>query len=331
MSGGRIYLLGNLGLDISMGPLPSMPAWGTEAIVAKSTFRPGGAAGNTALALAGLASASGLRLEDLESTAATGLVLSSPGLSITVFSVVGTDTHGRALVNHLRAAGVDTSGISLVPQLPTSVGLALVHPSGERAFVTDLGALAAADERWASTWVHKPSGPGCFLLTGACLLPGLPPASVGALFRQMHVQGLRTALDTGWATDNWQPATVAGWRAVLADTDIFLPNELEAEALTGTSDPHSAAEALRELCGGTVVVKMGAGGALVVDRQGRRHIPTHPRRVEDTTGAGDLLNAGFLYGLCHGFTVDEAVALGHRLAGFVLENRRTYFPAVRDL
>lgn len=324
-------MLGNLGLDISLGPLSSLPAWGTEVVVSSSTFRPGGAVANTALALAGLASSSGLKLEDLEATAATGLVLSSPATSITIFSVVGSDAHGRSLVKQLRAAGVDTSGVSPLPQLPTSVGLALVHPSGERAFVTDLGALVGADDAWVSTWIDKPSGPGYFLLTGACLLPGLPPARMAELFRRMRARDLRTALDTGWATDNWQPQTVAGWRAVLADTDLFLPNELEAEALTGTGDPQAAAEALRTLCGGTVVVKIGARGALVADRRGVRHIPTEPREVADSTGAGDLLNAGLLYGLSLGWTIDDAVALGHRLAGCVLENRRTYFPSVAEL
>lgn len=339
----NVHILGNLGLDISMGPLQALPAWGTESLVSECTFRPGGAAANTVLALAGLYSPEGLALADVEVTVGSGL---GPSLRsgfgqaagagdgpvpVALYSVVGDDAQGRSLVRQLAAAGVDVSGVPLMPGKTTSVSVALVHPSGERSFVTDLGALAELDEALFGGWLERIAGPGLFLLTGACLLPGLPPARVAQLFRTLQDRGITTFLDTGWATDDWAPETVRAWRETLAEVDIFLPNELEAKALTGKSGVDGAAQELQAISGGTVIVTLGSDGVLVVTGEGMTRIPTAKFAVADSTGAGDSFAAGLLYGLAQGLPLLESVALGQRLAGRILGSRRTFFPGFQAL
>lgn len=307
-----------------MGPLASLPAWGTESLVSECAFRPGGAAANTALALAGLYREGGLSLAALDGA-------EGRATPVSVYSVVGDDAHGRSLRRQLGAAGVDVSGVSIIPEMATSVSVALVHSSGERSFVTDLGALQAMDSRWVQGWVERAIGPGCFLLTGACLLPGLPPAGVAGLFRALRARGLKTVLDTGWATDNWAPETVLGWHRVLPEVDFFLPNELEAQALTGNSDPAEAARELQAISGGTVIVTLGPDGVLVAAPGELTLVPTISREVADTTGAGDIFAGGLLYGLAQEMDLRESVILGQRLAGYVMANRRTLFPGYEAL
>ncbi len=337
-----IHVLGNVDLDLSLGPLRTLPNWGTEVVAAgPSTYRPGGAAGNTALALGGLARrGQGLTLEELERVAAASLSGARPGAAsasdsggasgICVYCAIGEDEQGRKLQALFQATGLG-GRLEALPGDLTSLGLALVREDGERAFVTDLGALRRMDLGWARQALRSVRGPGLFLLNGVSLLPALPPADAAALLHDMHQRGLQTCLDTGWDVDDWPRPVVQGWRQALANVDFFFPNDLEAKALTGESDPIRAARALQGLSGGTVVVKLGPEGAVLADGRGVRTVATEPLPVADTTGAGDVFNAGFLYALSLGWPPEDAVRLGHRVAAQVLANRRTYFPSLDEL
>jgi sugar/nucleoside kinase (ribokinase family) len=99
---------------------------------------------------------------------------------------------------------------------------------------------------------------------------------------------------------------------------IVFANEEEARAFTGVSDPGRALDQLSVLCD-TAVVKIGEKGSLI--RQGGRTTRVEPLKVDclDTTGAGDLYAAGFLYGFVHGFEVEKSGNIGSLLAGKVIE------------
>lgn len=336
-----IYILGNVDVDVSMGPLESLPAWGTEVVAqAPTTYRPGGAAGNMALALAGLVRPSGsLLLTELEKAVSSSVSLpAGPMLSrpqhdppaVCLFCAVGDDAQGRSLHAQFSRAGLG-GWLEPIPGELTSLGLALVRADGERAFVTDLGALRHMDLVWARKALAGVEGPGFFVVNGASLLPGLPPADVGALFQEMRGRGLKTCLDTGWDVNGWPPATVQQWRDVMALTDFFFPNEMEAAVLSGETDPARAADALRAFGAGTVAVKVGPKGVVLADMSGVRLIPTEPKPIPDTTGAGDIFDAGFLYALGFGWPADDAARLGQRLAAVILLSRRTRFPSLSQM
>ncbi|BDG60409.1 carbohydrate kinase family protein [Caldinitratiruptor microaerophilus] len=330
-----IHVLGNVGVDLSMGPVGRLPTWGTEILAGESVYRPGGAAVNVALALAGLSRARrGLSLAELERSAgpaATSDGSTPPEAPVRVYCTLGDDRDGKALRDQLLRAGIPATGLELVAGERTSLGLALVRADGERAFVTDLGALRRVDKAWALSRLGDASGPGWLLATGMTLFPGLPPDALAEVFRTARARGLMTALDTGWDVDDWPPARVEAWREVLPAVDLFLPNESEAARLSGQDNPALAARALQKRSGGTVIVKTGTAGAWVATPHGAWMAPTEPLAVPDTTGAGDVFDAGVLYGLSLGWPVDRAVRLGHRLAGTVLQNRRSYFPSLAEV
>lgn len=332
------HVLGNVGLDLSMGPVPRLPTWGTEILAGASVYRPGGAAANVALTLAGLGRRGrGLTLHELEGDrerdhgACSGNPAPAPDPPVRLFAAVGADRTGRELRRVLWRAGVDVGGMELLPGETTSLGLALVRADGERAFVTDLGALRRMDEAWALASTRSVRGPGWFLVTGASLLPGLPPQAVGRLLAAMRARGLRTALDMGWDVDDWPSRRVDAWRATLAAVDLFLPNDAEAAALTGGAGPAEAAALLQRLSGGTVVVKTGPGGAWLATPHGTVHVPTRALPVTDTTGAGDCFAAGMIYALAAGCDPVAAVRVGHAVAGAVLQARRARFPSADEV
>jgi adenosine kinase len=100
--------------------------------------------------------------------------------------------------------------------------------------------------------------------------------------------------------------------------DVLLGNAEEALGLTGTDSVTAAAATLRRP-GSVAVVTLGASGSLVVTPEGEMAIGAHDVAVvEDTTGAGDLFAAGFLFGLTHGLGPEAALKLASFAAAEVI-------------
>ena len=100
--------------------------------------------------------------------------------------------------------------------------------------------------------------------------------------------------------------------------DIAFANEEEARVFTGESDPVKAAEKLGKACA-TAVVKVGPAGSLI--REGERMVSVEAvdAEVVDTTGAGDMYAAGFLYGRLKGLDLETCARLGSLLGSRVVE------------
>lgn len=102
----------------------------------------------------------------------------------------------------------------------------------------------------------------------------------------------------------------------LALVDYVTPNEVEVRSLTGIDpvDDDAAARSaarLRALGAGTVLITLGARGAMLVDADGVRLSPGHRVAVVDTTGAGDAFCGGLAHGLGSGLAIDAAVELAN--------------------
>ncbi len=99
--------------------------------------------------------------------------------------------------------------------------------------------------------------------------------------------------------------------------DILFANEQEAKAFTGR-EPEKALTMLSELSE-IVILKVGAEGSWVKSKDELIKISAFPVQCIDTTGAGDLYAAGFLYGFSHGMNLEKCGILGSLMAGKVIE------------
>jgi sugar/nucleoside kinase (ribokinase family) len=134
----------------------------------------------------------------------------------------------------------------------------------------------------------------------SALQPGLPD-----LFRRAHALGLTTPLDPNWDTSSkW-----SGVEELLPYVNVFLPNENEALALTGSTNDEQALAYLTKKCP-WVAVKLGARGAIAGRGSETARSPALKVDVVDTTGAGDSFDGGFLYGYLHGWSLERALKLG---------------------
>ncbi|MBT3276003.1 MAG: adenosine kinase, partial [Spirochaetales bacterium] len=110
------------------------------------------------------------------------------------------------------------------------------------------------------------------------------------------------------------------------NVDIVFANREEAKLLFGTETANDAAEKLSTVCD-IAVVKDGAAGSLVKRSHGAvERIPVRNVKAVDTTGAGDMYAAGFLYGIISGLSDREAGICASYLASRVVETWGAQFP-----
>lgn len=290
-----VVVVGNLAVDLVLGPVDGLPAWGTEQVVETMDYRTAGSAGYCALALAHL------------------------GLPANVVSRVGRDLFGDLVLADLRDAGIDVEELARYrSERPTSVSYGFTAPHKDRAFLTFLGALAdvgpASILANSSDW--KPARH--LMLCGLNLLPGLVGERDGVrrVLSEARAQGMKTWLDTGWPVEGWHRGFRDLILGLLPLVDFLMPNEVEAAKLAGLdgAEPTECARWLHGRGAATVIVKLGGEGAVAVGEAGQVHVPARDVRVQDTVGAGDVFNAGVMYGVGEGRSMRESLELGVALS-----------------
>ncbi len=238
------------------------------------------------------------------SAAITAVAAARLGLRVALVAAVGDDAAGRFMLGQLAGEGVDVTAVAVRADAPTGMTVALSR-GDDRAILTATGAVAtltAADVPTALLTRARHLHVSAYFLVERSLSPGL-----AALFGTARAAGSTTSLDTNWdPAENWGDDRL---RAVLAQTDLLVPNEAEALGISGKGTLAEAVAALGS-AGTRLVVKLGSRGALCV-LGGRLHrVGVPPVRPVDTTGAGDCFNAGLIAGLLRGLALPEAAALG---------------------
>jgi len=123
-----------------------------------------------------------------------------------------------------------------------------------------------------------------------------------------------------------QPALMAYVEEVLAQVDVFMPSDQEAERLfrdePAKMDARCCAEWFAARGPRVVVLKLGSRGALVYERGSSRfwHVPALPVRVVDVTGAGDAFCGGFMAGFVHHGDPVRAAITGAVSASFAIQD-----------
>lgn len=236
--------------------------------------------------------------------------LGTMGVHSSFIGKVGRDEMGIFYEKDMVDAGV-TPVLMRSPKSPTGTAVALVTPDSERTFATHLGAATelTADEL---SMTHF-RGYDILYLEGYLIfnLPLLQQACRLAKENRMCV-----VIDL--ASFNVVADMLPHFRDIIQKyVDIVFANEEEARAFTGLG-PREALDSMAGSCS-VAVVKTGAAGSWI--KRGEEVIRIDALKVTpvDTTGAGDLYAAGFLYGYAHGFSLDKCGLFGSILAGKVIE------------
>ncbi len=303
----RVCLIGNLCIDIVIRDVDTLPEWGRE--TAGHEYR---------------VVASG-------QTSYTALALRSLGVPVDVVGYVGADDWGRLITRTLTDAGVGVDGIETLFDAPTALTIAAVRPDGERAFLSDYACLERGDESVIERHHGLLSRAAALALLGSFSFPGLNlPAAAGFLLAAKR-RGAPTLLDTGWDPAGFGDESVASVIASLPAVSHFLPNEEEARACAGGRGPEAAADYFRECGAETVVVKLGSSGCYAADADERLREKGFPVEAVDSVGAGDVFNAGLLFGLLAGYSLKGALRIASAAAALRVQHGSGFFPTIEQV
>ncbi|MFE2354770.1 ribokinase [Streptomyces parvulus] len=272
-----LLVVGSANADLVIG-VERRPAAGETVLGSDLSVHPGGKGGNQAVAAARL------------------------GARTALLARVGDDGHGRLLLDAQRAAGVDTVGV-LVGGAPTGVALITVDPSGDNSIVVSPGAngrLTPGDVRAAGSLFHASRVVSTQL--------EIPLETVVEVVRSL-------APDSRFVLNPSPPLPLPP--EVLAACDPLIVNEHEARVILGdalvSERPEDWARILLAKGPRSVVVTLGAEGALVASGAGVARVPSVKVEAVDTTGAGDAFTAALAWRLGAGDSLAEAAAYAARV------------------
>ena len=216
---------------------------------------------------------------------------------------VGDDVCGNETADRLRRDGI-------VPKLvidrenASGTALILVDKKGQNVISVALGANGTLSGDYISPFMDDITQAKVLLMQLETPIPTVAAAAVCA-----HTAGTTVVL-------NPAPAAKLS-KELLSNVDWITPNETEAEILTGVKvtdvvSAKAAAEALKALGVGHVVITMGSKGCYCADT-GKLY-PCRPVKAVDCVAAGDTFNGAFAVALAEGRSVEDAIDFGQKAA-----------------
>jgi sugar/nucleoside kinase (ribokinase family) len=261
------------------------------------------------------------------SAANTAAGLASLGASVAFVGRVRDDDLGQVFGDDIRAAGVDYHVPPALDGPGTGTSVIMVTPDAERTMCTSLG---AGD-------LLEPGDVDAGLVSSARLvylegyLVGLPTTDPTVKATLDAADRGQTEVALSLSDPQWVTLHGKELDALVDRIDLLFGNEQEVVGLTGEADLVAAAAGLARR-GPTVIVTRGPLGAVVVTRRGPAGqeeredvtVTTVPAeqvgRVVDTTGAGDLFAAGYLFGHVRGLGPDQSARLGAIAAAEIISH-----------
>ncbi|MFY9743396.1 MAG: ribokinase [Candidatus Sulfotelmatobacter sp.] len=221
------------------------------------------------------------------------------GADVFMVARVGDDLFGPATIENFRKIGIDTTHVKKIEGSSSGVAPIFVEPNGQNRIFVVKGAndaLKPADVDAAAEILKS-----CDCIVLQFEVP-LETVYYAIAFARKH--NIRCIVNPAPAQSVDLPA--------LAELDYFVPNESEAETITGIAvknidDARRCAGKLLDSCIRRVIVTLGANGSLLAGRGVSEHVPPFTVKSIDSTGAGDAFIGSFAVFLAEGFPEQEAV------------------------
>ncbi len=277
----KVTVVGSFNTDL-VSRTPRMPVAGETILGGPFHMGPGGKGANQAVAAARL------------------------GAETTMVVKLGVDTFGDLAEANLRKEGIRSDFVLRTDKSHTGAALIMLDANGENMIVVAAGAndlLTPEDVDQAKAVIEQSD---VFLAQLEISLE-----TVEYAISMAHEAGVTVML-------NPAPGRELD-KKLLAMVDVLTPNETETQIITGMpvtnlKQAEAAAQALRAQGVGTVVITLGAEGAMVATRDNVTHVPGRRVQVVDTTGAGDAFSGALAVALGEGQELIQAVQFANAAA-----------------
>ncbi len=297
----------------------------------------------------------GARLEDVQSFrkyvggSAANIALNTARLGVrtAMLTRVGEEQMGRFVRRTMADTGVDVSHVTFDPEHLTPYVLLAIRD------VDDFPRIFAYGDAADMALEEDDVDPDFIASSEALLVTGTPlsrPGSRSATFKAVRAAGeaeTRVVFDLDYRPVFWGVAShqqggemfvesaevTEQYRSVLPSCDLVVGTEEEIRIAGGHSDTRDSLLAIRSVCSATIVLKVGAMGALVFpgeipeDLQDGVSVPGFPVEVFNSVGAGDAFMSGFLSRWLRDEPLEECLRIGNA-CGAIVVSRHGCSPAM---
>jgi len=229
------------------------------------------------------------------------------GANTSFIGVIGNDEFGKLLLNRLRTDGVDIRHIRVAEGYTTGTAFVMYYSTGERKFIFHLRHSAAGQLSPEDVDETVISSSRFLHLMGSSL--AVSESSKKACYKAAEIaqrSGVTITFDPNLRPELLDVKMIRKICSPLIEASkVVLPSKTEATALTGIQDPVKAGKKLLEKGPEIAVIKMGGDGAIAVTRDDVLFEPAFDVQEVDPTGAGDVYDAAFVYGLLKGWALER--------------------------
>lgn len=235
--------------------------------------------------------------------AATAMVaLANLGMKAAFIGVVGDDEEGHFSLESLRTSGVNVEGVVVQPGQASQFAVVVVQKEG------------GGDERGGRTIMWRRE---------VMLRPGDVREEIVKAGRILHLDGhsLEAEIKAArWAREEGIPVSfdaervVPGTEELVTLTDYLVASETFPSAFTGLKDPEMALRKLHSFGPRVTAMTRGSRGAVAFDGKQIHDSPGFSVEIVDTTGAGDVFHAGFIFGVLHDFGLARTLRFANAFA-----------------
>ncbi|MAS06996.1 MAG: adenosine kinase [Ahrensia sp.] len=247
----------------------------------------------------------------------TAAGVASLGGKAAFFGKVADDHLGGIYRHDIRAQGVafDTQPLAGTP--PTARSMIFVTPDGERSMNTYLGACVELGPEDIEE--DKVAVSAVTFFEGYLWDPPRAKDAIRKAAEIAHANNRRMSmtLSDPFCVDRYRDEFLDLMRS--GTVDIVFANEEEMKSLYQTGDFETALEAFRADCGVAIVTRSEKGSIAMTAEETASVSAREIDNLVDTTGAGDLYAAGFLYGYTKGHTLENCAHLGSLAAAVVIQ------------
>jgi len=272
----KVGCAGMVVADTFCGPMPALPPEGGLLLLEEMPVRAGGCAANVAIDLA------------------------KQGVDVDIVGCLGQDSAANLLLDTFSRSQVGHSKISRVAGHPTSTTVILLVEGEDRRYLHVIGAnqafsIAQIDRDWLAECK-------VFYLGGLFALPGINLPQLADLLTFCRTVKVTTVLDVVI------PQGLQGMsqlKPLLPLIDVFVPNEDEARAFTGVTDPYDQLDAFEKAGANTVIITRGEDGAVAIAEEHAWRSGAYQMDLVDPSGSGDAFTSGVIRGLLEGWNIPQ--------------------------
>lgn len=264
--------------DTFCGPIAALPPQGSLLVLDDMPERAGGCAANVAIDLA------------------------KQGISADVVGCIGPDVRANVLLKTFEKHGVGFSRVASVQGYRTSRTVIVLIEGEDRRYLHYVGANQAFTvEHIPRLWLSELK---VFYLGGLFALPGINFEKLAELLAYCRSIEVLTVLDVV------APQSLRGMtqlEPLLPLIDVFVPNNDEARAFTGVTEPRDQLRAFERAGANTVIVTCGSRGAVAIRGGKTFSCGAYQMHVIDPSGTGDAFTAGVIRSLLMGWDLPQTL------------------------